>query len=382
MLDRKLYKEIKLYLTSFPVVALLGPRQCGKSTLAKQVISLDKEEWIYLDLERPSDLSKLNDPEFFFKTIGGKRVCIDEVQLRPDLFPVLRSIVDEDNKKGKILLLGSASPELLRQGSETLAGRISFLELTPFQLLEINNEFNYKHHWLTGGFPRSALASSEEVSFIWLEDFLRTYVERDLVTLGLRLSAFEVLRFLTMCAHSQGQLFNSSKFSESLGIARQTLNRWLDVLLQTFMVRKLLPYEKNVKKRLIKTPKVFIRDSGILHALLKISSMEELIGNPIFGSSWEGYALENILSKYSKWNHSFYRTSNGAELDLILSKGIKTIAIEFKTSLAPKVTKGFWNAIDDVQPDSSWIVIPEGDQYSLKKNINVVSLNDFLSIEL
>ena len=381
MILRNTYDTVKLYLESFPVVAILGSRQCGKSTLAKFIVNENQEEWVFLDLERRADLLKLEDPEFFFHSIGNKRVCIDEVQLRPELFPTLRAIVDEDDKKGKILLLGSASPELLRQGSETLAGRISFIELTPFQLTEISDRFDFRHHWLRGGYPRSVLANSDEIAFLWIEDFLRTYVERDLVTLGLKLSSPEVLRFLMMLAHTQGQIFNSSKFSESMGVNRKTLNRWLDVLLQTFMVRKLSPYEVNIKKRLVKTPKVYIRDSGILHELLGISSFEELMGNPVLGNSWEGYCIENILTKYSRWNASFYRTTNGAELDLILSRGIKRIAVEFKTSLAPRLTKGFWNAIEDVQPDITWVVIPEGEPYLYKEKVMIGSLEGFLAEE-
>lgn len=381
MIQRKLLDNLLMYLDSFPVVALLGPRQCGKSTLAKMMIT-ESDKWVYLDLERPSDVTQISDPELYFNSIGSKNVCIDEVQLRPDLFPVLRSIVDEDNRNGKILLLGSASPELLRQGSETLAGRIGFLELSPFSLDELTKVYDVRHHWLSGGYPRSVLSKSGDVAFIWLENYLKTYVERDLVNLGLKLTSSEVLRFLTMCAHSQGQLFNSSKFGESMSVARQTLTRWLDVLMQTFMVRKLEPYEANVKKRLVKTPKVFIRDSGILHALLRVHSFQELMGHPIFGSSWEGYAIENIISKFPRWDPTFYRTSNGAELDLILSKGLKKIAFEFKASVAPKLSRGFWSALEDVEPDFSWIVVPEGDSYPIADTVWVISLEDFLLKEI
>ncbi|MDA3958278.1 ATP-binding protein [Oceanispirochaeta sp.] len=381
MIERRLQAEVNRHIHSFPVVALSGPRQCGKSTLAKMIISHNPESWIYLDLERPSDLRKLDDPELFFKSTGSKQVCIDEVQLRPELFPVLRSIVDEKWCNGQILLLGSASPELLRQGSETLAGRISFLELTPFTVSEISEWENYKDQLLKGGFPRSLL-SDDDLSFLWRENFLKTYVERDLISLGFQLSSMQVIRLLKMCAHSQGQLFNTSKISESLGVSRATVNRWIDILQQTFMLRRLEPFESNIKKRLIKSPKLYIRDCGILHGLLEIRSFQNLLGHPVLGNSWEGYAIENILSENRKWQGSFYRTSQGAEIDLILSTGLRHIALEFKVSLAPKVSRGFWTALDDIKPESAWVIIPEGEKYPLRENVWVISLDDFLKLDI
>jgi predicted AAA+ superfamily ATPase len=380
MLDRKVMPTVSKYIGAFPVLALLGPRQCGKSTLAKEFIK-NSDEWIYLDLEKPSDLRKLDDAEYFFNSIGDKRVCIDEVQLRPELFPVLRSIIDENRRAGMIFLLGSASPELLKQGSETLAGRISFLELTPFTLLEVKDSITYRKHWCDGGFPSSALEEDSELSFIWRQSFIRTFVERDIRSLGVQLSPEQLVRLFTMCAHFQGQLFNVANLSKALEISRATINSVLDILQSTFMLRKLESYEANVKKRLVKKPKVYIRDSGILHTLLGIESMEELMGNPSFGNSWEGYCIENILTQHSGWDSFFYRTSHGAEMDLILTRGMKKIAIEIKSSLAPNLTKGFYNAIEDIAPDKTFVVIPEGDSYELKGGITVISLSEFMEIE-
>ena len=376
MIERLVEKNIIKYLSISPVTALLGPRQCGKSTLAKMIIEKKPADWIYLDLEKPSDLRKLDDPEFFFRTVGEKKVCIDEVQLRPDLFPVIRAIVDETGEDGRMLILGSASPQLLRQGSETLAGRIMFLELTPFIINELPTE-NYKHHLIKGGFPRSFLAD-EETSYLWRQNFIRTYIERDLISLGTKLTSRQIVRLITMCAHLQGQLLNTSKISESLGISRSIITKWLDILQQTFMLRLLEPWEKNAKKRLVKSPKLYIRDSGIVNNLLELKNFQHLLGHPSFGSIWEGYALENILSSNRQFKASFYRTSNGAEIDLLLSFGNQLIAVEFKASAAPKPSKGFWTAIDDLNPDSSWIVIPEGERYQLRENVHVISLEDFL----
>lgn len=378
MVDRKLSRQLATYLASFPVVALLGPRQCGKSTLAREFIG-DNPEWEYLDLERPSDLLKITDVELYFNSIGTKRVCIDEVQLRPDLFSALRSIIDADRREGRVLLLGSASPHLLQQGSESLAGRISFLELTPFTLSEVRKTVSYKTHWLQGGFPQSTLSMDPEISLIWREDFIRTFVERDVLPRGVRIDTSQVKRLFTMCAHLQGQMFNISKLCEAVGLNRQTVTSLLSVFEQTFLLRKVETFASNLKKRMVKAPKIVIRDSGLLHALLGIETFTDLLGNPIFGNSWEGYAIENIIAENPRWNYFFYRTSNGAEIDLVLVKGTRKIAIEFKATVAPKTCKGFWSALEDIQPESTWIIIPEGDQYTLKEGVTIISLEQFLS---
>lgn len=366
-------------LRNFPVVAILGPRQCGKSTLAKML--KDRiEGFVYLDLESPSDLRKLDDPELFFEVNRLKTVCLDEIQLKPELFPVLRSIVDRTGRKGQILILGSASQSLIRQGSESLAGRISFMELTPFLVSEIEALPGYSERdfWFRGGYPDSFLASDNGVSVRWRENFLRSFIERDLPQLGVRVTAKNLRRLLTMCAHSQGQLFNSSKLAASLGVSYHTVRDYVDLFEQTYMIRTLLPYEVNLKKRIVKSPKVFIRDSGLLHTLLEIHDFNGLMGHPVFGASWEGFALENILGATGNWRSYFYRTSSGSEVDLILEHGKKRIAVEFKSSKAPTVTRGFWNAIEDLKIKEAWIIAPIEGMYPIKAGVNVSGLANFV----
>jgi predicted AAA+ superfamily ATPase len=382
LIERNAGPVILRDLKNFPVVAILGPRQCGKSTLAKMLKDKIKG-FLYLDLESPSDLRKLNDPELFFEANRVKTVCLDEIQLRPDLFPVLRSIVDRTNRKGQILILGSASQTLIRQGSESLAGRISFIELTPFVVSEIARTRGYAESdfWFRGGYPESYLAPDDSVSDKWRKNFLRTFIERDLPQLGVRVTATNLRRLLTMCAHSQGQLLNSSKLAVSLGVSYHTVRDYVDLFEQTYVVRTLKPYEINFKKRVVKSPKVYIRDSGILHTLLEIPDFNALMGHPVFGSSWEGFALENIMTELGDWRGSFYRTSSGNEIDLILEKGRKRVAVEFKASKAPVVTKGFWNALEDLNIKEAWIICPVKDSYPIRNGVNVSGLGHFISLQ-
>ncbi|RLE24171.1 MAG: ATPase [Acidobacteria bacterium] len=381
-LTRQIENEIKESLKNFPVVAILGPRQCGKSTLAKKLISYFTSK-IYLDLEKPSDLQKLEDPEFFLGLHSDKLVCLDEIQLKPDIFPVLRALIDENRKNGRFLILGSASRGLIKQSSESLAGRICYIELTPFFYKELQeNKFQQSNFitdfWNRGGFPDSLAASSDKSSFVWRENFIRTFLERDIPQLGFHIPARTLQRLWTMLAHNQGQLLNSSKLGESLGVSHTTIRKYIDLLSQTFMVRILEPYEVNIKKRLIKSPKVYIRDSGILHALLSIESLEELFGHPVFGSSWEGFALENILSYYKQYSPYFYRTSSKTEIDLILTKGTKRIAVEFKASKSPSLSKGFYQALKDLEIKQAWVIAPVEESYQLRKGINISNIKDFL----
>jgi len=366
-------------LRSFPVVAILGSRQCGKSTLAK-MLKEKIENFIYLDLESPSDLRKLDDPELFFDVNKNKTVCLDEIQFRQDLFPVLRSIVDRNRRNGQILILGSASRDLIRQSSESLAGRISFIELTPFVISEIRDlpQYNITQYWFRGGYPDSFLSIDDNLSNRWRENFIRTFVERDIPQLGINIPALKLRRFLTMCAHNQGQLLNSSKLGDALGVSYHTIRNYIDLLEQTFIIRTLQPYEVNVKKRIIKSPKVYIRDSGLLHSLLEIFDFNELMGHPVFGASWEGFALENILAELAGWKSFFYRTSSGNEIDLILIKGRKKIAVEFKSSKAPTVTKGLWNALEDMNIQKAWIIAPVDESYLIKEGVTVSGLDYFI----
>lgn len=372
-IKRIITASIKQKLGNMPGVIILGPRQCGKSTLAKAIIS-EIGGAAYIDLERPSDVSKLRDPEAFFSLNSDKLICLDEIQRVPELFPVLRSVMDENRKNGQFIILGSASPDLIKQSSETLAGRISYFELTPFILKEVSAD----HHlttlrklWLRGGFPRSYLASNEKESFEWRIDFIRTFLERDIPQLGFRTPAKTLERFWTICAHLHGQLLNSSKLGESMGVSHHTVRSYVDMLEQSFVLRVLRPYETNLKKRLIKSPKLYIRDSGILHALLGIENHNDLLGHPVYGVSWEGLVVENLLSLLPKWKASFYRTSSGSEIDLILEKGNRHVAIECKGSTSPNLNRGFWNAVSDLKFKEVWVVAPVREAYPIEKGIMV-----------
>ena len=377
---RSITAKIRQKLEKVPGVVILGPRQCGKSTLAKAIIS-DIGTAIYLDLERPSDVNKLRDPEAFFSLNSDRLICLDEVQRVPDLFPLLRSVMDENKRNGQFIILGSASPDLIRQSSETLAGRVSYFELTPFLLREVSGDHRLKtlrRLWLRGGFPRSYLASDEEESYEWRLDFIRTFLERDIPQLGFRTPAKSLERFWRMCAHVHGQLLNSSKLGESLGVSHHTVRSYIDMLEQSFVLRVLRPYESNLKKRMIKSPKVYIRDSGLLHALLGIESSNDLLGHPVYGASWEGWVIENVLSLLPNWESSFYRSSSGSEIDLILEKGNRRLAVECKASTSPSVSRAFWNALNDVKVKETWIIAPVNEAYPIEKGVMVAPAHHFI----
>jgi predicted AAA+ superfamily ATPase len=377
---RYLENTVREYLRDFPVVALLGPRQCGKSTLAQKIIG-QVERSLYLDLERPSDVQKLSEPELFLTHHAGKLVCLDEIQRVPEIFPVLRSIVDTNRTHGQFLMLGSASPELIRQSSETLAGRIAYLELTPFLINEIFSGPDPKllvDYWLQGGFPDSFLARARITSIRWRENFIRTFLERDIPQLGISIPAETLRRVWQLCAHVSGQLFNASQLGASIGVSHTTMRKYIDLLSQTLMVRVLPPFESNLKKRLVKSPKIYVRDTGILHALLRIDTFDDLLAHPVLGASWETLVIENIIASLPGWEAFFYRTAAGAEIDLILTRGRKRIAVECKASAAPKVSKGFWNALADLNIDEAWIISPVQESYPLDKQVTVSSLQNVL----
>ena len=380
-IKRNLEDIVVQYLKIFPVVAILGPRQCGKSTLIKKL----SEYWgdsLFLDLQYENDFSKLAQPAFFFESNADKIICLDEIQLYPELFSVLRSVVDKNRQNGKFVLLGSASRDLIQHTAESLAGRIGMIYLSPFVLNELDNRegFSLNTFWLRGGFPDSYLAENDLFSTIWKDNFIRTFIERDIPQLGFQIPALQLKRLLVMCAHNQGQLINYSKLGESLGLTHPTIRRYIDLLEQTFILRTLLPFEVNVKKRLVKSPKVFVRDSGLLHQLLASPDFNSLLGNPVFGSSWEGVVLENVIVNKPDWNYYFYRTATGDELDLILQKGNQRIAIECKASTAPKLTKGFWRAIEVVKPQQTYVIIPTQILYEIAPNVTVCGLSEFLNI--
>ncbi|MDX2226494.1 MAG: ATP-binding protein [Verrucomicrobiae bacterium] len=373
MIYRLLEKQICEWLKDFPAVGLVGPRQCGKSTLAHAVLSKVPHS-LYLDLENPADRAKLNEPLIFFDTQRDKLICLDEIQRVPDLFPVLRTWLDRQNKAGQMLLLGSASPELLRQSSESLAGRIGFLELTPFLQDELTRsdqtEIPEKRLLIRGGYPRSYLARNNEASWNWRQEFVRSHIERDLPSMGIGVGAEQIRRFWTMCAHTHGQLWNGAILAQSLGISQPTVRTYRDVLTRTFMLRVLPSWETNLKKRLIRSPKVYVRDVGLLWALLGIENVEESLGHPLHGFAYEGWVLEQILSRLpSGWNHGFYRTSGGAEIDLVLQKGKRIIGIEIKASLTPSLSRGFWQAREDLALTESYCIAPVPTPFPLKDDI-------------
>lgn len=381
LLGREAEEAVLSRLRRNPVVAIIGPRQCGKTTLAKEVLGRIPKS-VYLDLERPSDAAKLADPEAYFAHHAGETVCLDEVQRVPDLFPVLRSVVDESGRSGQVLVLGSASPDLLRQSSETLAGRVAFVEMTPFLLSELGGgvlERPLETAWLRGGFPRSTLAGSDEESWEWRQDFVRTFLERDVREIRARIALPRLSTFWRMCAHEHGQMLNASRLAAALGVSAHTVRAWLELLEGTFMVRLLPPLEANLGKRLVRSPRVFLRDTGILHALLGIATPDDLLGHPGRGASWEGFVLENVLSRFPGWNAAFFRTSAGAELDLVLEKGTRRIAVECKASSAPTVTRGFWSALEDLRIDEAWVVAPIDSAFPLGSGVEAVPLRDFLS---
>lgn len=378
MIYRKLTTSLRDSLKHFPVTAILGPRQCGKSTLAQYLISKLDHETVYLDLERPSDLQKLEDAEWFLSRQKGKLVCIDEIQRKPELFPLLRSIVDDGEDPGQFLILGSASRDLIKQSSESLAGRIMYKKLTPFLWDEIRGQTELEDYLSKGGFPRSIMAN-DRISFDWRESFITTFLERDLLQFA-GFSPVSMRRLWQMLAHSNGQTANYSALGSSLGISHTSVKKYIDLLEGTFMVRQLRPYEGNTRKRLVKSPKVYITDTGITTSLLHLRSFEEAAGHPVFGSLWESVVIENIAGHFPRIELSFYRTNHGNEIDLIAGDGSSRVAIECKSTLSPSLSRGNYSALDDISPVKTLVAIPASTGYSYKENIDVVSLSRLIEV--
>lgn len=377
MFDRFLRLQLSDAMAHSPAIALLGPRQVGKTTLAMQVG--EREHALYLDLESEQDRAKLSQPELYLTDHLDKLVILDEVHRAPGLFPVLRGLIDrnrrEGRRSGQYLLLGSASPDLLKQSGETLAGRIAYLELTPLQVLETSG-VAADELWVRGGFPESLLAADAAHSLRWRQNFIRTYLERDIPQFGLRVPAETLRRFWSMLAHSQGGLLNVAQLARNLGVDAKTAGRYLDLLVDLMLVRRLPPWHANLGKRLVKSPKVYVRDSGVLHALLHIQHKENVLEHPVVGRSWEGFVIENLLAvAANKGQGYFYQTSGGAEIDLLLAWPDGSVwAIEIKRSLAPKIERGFYAACDDLLPAKKFVVYPGTERYRLAEDIEVISL--------
>jgi hypothetical protein len=363
-------------LASNPVVALLGPRQCGKSTLAR-ALAAESRQSTYLDLETPADLAVLAEP---MSALAGFRglVVLDEVQRRPELFPVLRVLADRRPRPARFLVLGSASPELLRQSSESLAGRIAFVDLGGFTLAETGTA-QLERLWRRGGFPRSFLAGSEVLSFAWRHDFIRTFVERDLAQLGFNLPPPALLRFWTMLAHYHAQTWNASEIGRSLGVSDQTTRSWLDALTGALFIRQLPPWFENLGKRQTKAPKIYLRDSGLFHSLMGLADRHAILAHPKLGASWEGFALEQVLARFPTRDAYFWGTHAGAELDLLLLRGGKRLGFEFKFTDAPSTTKSMRIAMADLKLDHLWVVHPGSHRHALDRNIEAISLAELVT---
>ena len=382
MIQRYIQSNLVELVLNNPAVALLGARQVGKTTLSLNVTDHLTRPTLYLDLERPSDSVKLQDPEYFLSQHMDKLVVLDEIQRRPDILPILRSLIDQRKRVGdkscQYLLLGSSSRALLQSTSDSLAGRICYLDIGGFNVLEVGDD-KMNQLWVRGGFPDSYLAPNETNSFRWRESIVRTYLEREIPILGYNISTTTMARFWGMLAHTQGELFNAAKIAVSLGVSPPTVTRYLDILADLFLVRILRPWHQNYGKRLIKSPKVYIRDSGLVHYLLNIKTLDDVLMHPVAGGSWEGFVIENIASvigdRAQMW---FYRTSAGAEMDLVIETGSKRIGIEIKRSLTPALTKGGHHSITDLNLDTTYLVYPGRDQYLLRENIQVMPVTTLL----
>jgi len=353
-----------------PIVTLLGPRQCGKTTVAR-VIAQQTGAAIF-DLEDPADDAALTNPKL---ALGDKRglIVLDEVQRRPELLPVLRVLVDRPDNAARFLLLGSASPTLVRGVSETLAGRTSFVDLQGFSLEEVGTDA-WRRLWLRGGFPRSWLSDSDAASFDWRRGFIRTFLERDIPQLGISIPAVTLSRFWTMVAHYHGQVWNGSALARSFGVSEKTVRRYLEILEGTFLVRTLLPWHENLGKRLVKSPKIYIRDSGILHALLGIDTMDALLSHPVAGASWEGFAIDAVLARFPRAQAFFYATHGGAELDLLLVYHGRRYGFEMKLNEAPTLTRSMTVSLEDLGLEGLFIIYPGTRQYPLSERIRAVPL--------
>lgn len=377
MVGRRIAPEVALLLDESPAVVLTGPRQVGKTTLALEIA--EGRPVTYLDLESEADRARLAEPELYFADHVDELLVLDEIQRLPGLFEVLRGTIDKGRREGKgngrFLLLGSASLELLAQSGESLAGRIAFAELTPLDLAEVGAE-RLDRLWVRGGFPESFLANSGEASLRWRRDFIRTYLERDVPQLGPRIPAETLRRLWTMLAHNQGSLLNAASLARGLGVSGATIGRYLDLMVDLLLVRRLPPRLANAGKRLVRSPKIYLRDSGLLHSLLGVADKESLLGHPVIGASWEGLVIENLIGMAgADAEPSFYRTSNGTEVDLVLSWADgREWAIEVKRTLKPRLERGLHSALADIEPQQAFVVYPGEERYPLGGDVEAIGL--------
>lgn len=385
MVPRDAHAGLVTALAKQPAVAIIGPRQCGKTTLALTIA--EERDAVYLDLEDRDDRSRLAEPVLYLDSVDDRLVILDEIHRAPELFGTLRGVIDRGRRRGegvgRFLVLGSASLELLKQSGESLAGRITYLDLTPFTPLEVEAGRPARERlWLRGGFPMSYLAPDDASSLAWRRDFIRTYLERDVAAFGPRIPATALDRLWTMLAHRQGQLLNASALAHALDVSPQSVTRYIDLLVDLLLVRRLPPFVANVGKRLVKSPKVYVRDSGLVHALLGVPTLQALAGHPVVGRSWEGFAIETLVTALP-WpaTASFYRTSGGAEIDLVIEFAPDEIwAVEVKRSLAPKVSRGFRSACADLKPAKAFVVHAGDDRFPIGRSIQGIGLVELVTM--
>jgi uncharacterized protein len=380
MIQRTITRQILTDLSYFPAVGIIGPRQVGKTTLAKWLQNQLSKPCLYLDLEDESDRSKLQSAGFYLESHVDKCVIIDEIQLMPQLFGQLRSLIDRQREPARFILLGSASPSIIKNASETLAGRIAYSELTPFSIKEVIAQTPLQTHWLRGGFPNTLFAPSDLLMRRWTDNFIETFLQRDLQSLGYEIPQALMRNLLTMLTQVNGNILNVAELSRSIGISQPTISKYLDILEGSFLITRLQPYFANVSKRLVKSSKLYIRDTGILHRLAKINSYEDLLGNLAAGGSWEGYVIEQIRRAVGQdWQFFYYRTQVGAEIDLLLiSPSGQKIGVEIKLTNAPTLSRGFYESRRDLALSQSYVVVPESEFYQKDENVWVTGLMNFL----
>jgi predicted AAA+ superfamily ATPase len=373
---KKLKEEILWGLEHSPVTSLIGPRQCGKTTIAREISA--ERAATYFDLENPRDDTRLQNPMTTLEHVKGV-IILDEIQRRPDLMPLLRVLADRESNPARFLILGSASPELVRASSESLAGRVRFVKMGGFTLEDVGSSRS-QELWLRGGFPRSFLAPTDKESWSWRSDFVQTFLERDLPQLGIRIPPMTLRRFWTMLTHYHGQLWNGSQVASAFGIAHTTARRYLDILSGAFVVRQLMPWFENIGKRVVKTPKVYVRDSGIFHMLANIPSLDSLMSDPKLGASWEGFVVEQVLSRTDERHAYFWAIHSGAELDLLIVADGRRYGFEMKFQDAPKMTKSLHTALADLKLDRVWIVYPGAISYPVADRVECISISELPAI--